>query len=193
MLSPMISSGDWVLDVGANVGHYTLRFSELVGERGRVISFEPVPETFELLAANVALMPHKNTTLINAAASEHSGLSTMVIPKFEDTGLDNFYEARLSGTESGLQVLRMTVDALALPHPLRLVKIDAEGHELSVLRGMQGLLGRDRPILIVEDNDPEVPTFLAGFGYSSEKVAGSNNWIFRPGGASEFPGRPSSR
>jgi ubiquinone/menaquinone biosynthesis C-methylase UbiE len=51
MLSPMVSAGDWVLDVGANIGQYTLRLSELVGESGRVISFEPVPETFELLAA----------------------------------------------------------------------------------------------------------------------------------------------
>src|SRR4030067_729726 len=52
-LESFISKGDWVLDIGANIGHYTLKFSSLVGENGRVFAIEPVPETFELLAANV--------------------------------------------------------------------------------------------------------------------------------------------
>ncbi len=51
----LISGGDWVVDIGANIGHYTLLFSKLVGPTGRVIAFEPMPETFELLCANVAL------------------------------------------------------------------------------------------------------------------------------------------
>lgn len=181
LLPRMVSPGDWALDIGANVGHYTLRLSELVGPGGRVISFEPVPETFDVLAANAALAPHRNITLINAAGSESAGISGMVIPKYEDGGLDNFYLARLSENESALQVLCLSVDSLALAHPIRLVKIDTEGHELAVLRGMKGLLERDHPTLIVEDNDPEVCVFLAGFRYSSdEKIADSSNRIFRP-------------
>jgi len=175
----MVSPGDWTLDIGANVGHYTLRLSDLVGPRGRVISLEPVPDTFELLAANAALARHSNITLINAAGSESASISGMVIPRQEDGGLDNFYLAHLSGNESKLEVLCIPVDSLSLPRPVRLVKIDTEGHELSVLRGMKGLLARDRPTLIVEDNDPEVSAYLAGFRYSSEKVAGSSNRIFR--------------
>src|SRR5689334_11447094 len=69
LLSRLVSPGDWVLDIGANVGHYTVRFSELVHREGRVFAFEPVPETFELLAANTALAALNNITLINAAAS----------------------------------------------------------------------------------------------------------------------------
>lgn len=176
----MVSSGDWALDIGANVGHYTLRLSELVGERGRVIAFEPVPEAFEVLTVNAALAPYRNITLINAAISESTSISGMEIPKYEDSELDNLYLAQLSAAASWLQVLCITVDSLALPHPIRFVKIDTEGHELAVLRGMKGLLNRDRPILVVEDNDPKVSPYLAGFGYSSEKVAGSSNMIFHP-------------
>lgn len=184
MLPQMVSSGDWVLDIGANVGHYTLRLSELVGQQGRVISLEPVPETFELLVANAALSKCKNITLINAAGSESTGVSGMVIPKDEDGGLDNLYLAHLSETAPGLQVLCIAVDSLDLSHPVRLVKVDTEGHELSVLRGMKGLLERDHPTLIVEDNDPEVGVYLAGFRYASEKLANSSNTIFRsPEGA----------
>ena len=185
----MVSAGDWALDIGANVGHYTLRLSEIVGERGRVIAFEPVPDAFEVLVGNAALSSEKNITLINAAASDSVSTSGMTIPKYEESGLDNLYLARLSRSESGLQVLCVTVDSLDLPHPVRFVKIDTEGHELSVLRGMNQLLHRDLPILLVEDNDPGVPGYLAELGYSSRKVAGSSNVIFRV----EAPGADASR
>ena len=188
LLSSMVRAGAWALDIGANVGHYTVRLSELVGERGRVISFEPVPETFELLAANVALIPQKNVTLINAAASDSTGLSSMQIPKFEDSGLDNFYTAHLSERPSALNVLRITVDCLTPPEPIRLVKIDAEGHELPALRGMKRLLDKDHPILIVEDNSSEISDYLIKFGYSSEKVDGSSNRIFRVAAQCVTPG-----
>src|SRR5262245_40218085 len=189
LLPSMLSAGDWVLDVGANIGHYTMRFSGLVGENGRVISFEPVPETFELLAAHAALAPFKNVTLINAAASESAGVVSMVIPQFDDTGLNNYYLAQLSNGRQGseLQVLRLSIDSLDLPHPIRLVKIDAEGHELSVVQGMRRLLGRDHPTLILEDNDPQVITVLEECGYSSERIANSSNRVFRPIGASTTP------
>lgn len=179
MLPEMVAAGDWALDIGANVGHYALRLSELVGEQGRVIAFEPVPDAFELLVANAAQAVQKNMTLINAAVSDSTFISGMVIPKNESSGLDNLYLAQLSQNESGLRVLCLTVDSLALPHPIRFVKIDTEGHELAVLRGMRELLRRDQPVLLVEDNDAEVPCYLAGLGYSSQKISGSSNRIFR--------------
>src|SRR6266581_7664130 len=60
ILPTLISVGDWVIDVGANVGHYTKRLSELVGPTGRVIAFEPVPETFALLAGNLQVFQNTN-------------------------------------------------------------------------------------------------------------------------------------
>jgi Methyltransferase FkbM domain len=89
--------------------------------------------------------------------------------------------AHLSEQAVGLRVLCVTIDSLALPHPIRLVKIDAEGHELSVLKGMSGILRRDKPHLIVEDNSEEVLPYLIAFGYSSSKIEGSSNRMFRCG------------
>ena len=88
ILSQLIKPGDWVIDIGANVGHYTKRFSELVGVHGRIIAFEPVPTTFALLAANVQLFAHANVTLINAAVSDKFGVVGMSIPR-SSTGLTN--------------------------------------------------------------------------------------------------------
>ena len=88
ILHKLISSGDWVVDVGANVGHYTKKFSELVGPSGRVIAFEPVPTTFSLLSANTERFTHLNVTLINAAVSNKLDIVGITIPKFT-TGLTN--------------------------------------------------------------------------------------------------------
>jgi len=178
ILDSLISAGDWVIDVGANVGHYTKRFSDLVGPQGRVIAVEPVAETFSLVSANALLFQHGNVTLLNVAASDHSGIAGMQVPRLE-TGLSNYYQARLSGGSTDRHVLTVRLDALALPHPIGLLKIDAEGHDPAVLRGAEALLARDHPTLIVETDSSEVVQHLRGLGYTNEKLPGSPNTLFR--------------
>ena len=112
------------------------------------------------------------------AASDESGVAGMRIPRFE-TGLNNYYQANLSKGEADLHVLTVKLDSLALPHPIRLMKIDAEGHDPAVLRGAEALLARDHPILIVETASSEVTEYLRQIGYASEKLPGSPNTIFR--------------
>jgi FkbM family methyltransferase len=180
LLSSFLSPGDWGIDVGANVGHYTARMSALVGKTGRVIAFEPVLDTFGILTTIVGLLPAQNVTLINAAASDAARMTGMTIPSFS-TGLQNYCQARVSDDGADTQVLCVSVDSMAFPHPVRLVKIDAEGHELSVLKGMQGLLRRDHPALIIEDTSAEVPGFLENLGYVTEKIDGSSNRMYRWG------------
>jgi FkbM family methyltransferase len=177
-LPTLLAPGDWVLDIGANVGHYAMRMSELVGPAGRVIAFEPVPDTFALLAANVRRFPHANVTLLNVAVSDGSAAVGMQIPSFAE-GLTNYYQAHLSDKPEGLTVLTLPVDALALPGRVRLAKIDVEGHELPVLRGMRALLERDHPVLIVETSSQETIELLHGLGYATERLPGSSNLLCR--------------
>ena len=176
MLDTFAGPGDWVVDVGANVGHYTAKLSKLVGPSGRVLAFEPVPRTFELLAANARHFPHANVTLMNVALSEASQLSSIEVPTVEG----GTYLAHLTTKETGLSILCLPLDAVPLPQRVKLVKIDAEGHELSVLRGMKNMLERDRPTLIVEVSSAAATNFLRERGYAMEKIDGSPNCIFRP-------------
>lgn len=180
VVADIIRPGDWILDIGANVGHYTKRFSELTGPTGRVIAFEPVPTTFALLASNARLFTHSNVTLFNAAVSDRFGPVGMAIPQF-DSGLTNYYEAHLSApTESDLSVLAMNIDSLGLEARIALAKIDAEGHEAAVLKGMRATLQRDMPVLIVETSSPEVIASLESLGYRHERLPESPNILFRP-------------
>lgn len=178
LLDTLIGQGDWVLDIGANVGHYAMRMSQLVGSSGRVIALEPVPDTFALLAANARLFEYPNVSLLNLAASDRVATASMQIPSFSD-GLVNYYQAHLSADAGALAVLTVPIDALSLP-PVKLVKMDVEGHELPALRGMRALLERDHPVLIVETGSQETLALLNGLGYTVERLPGSSNVLCRP-------------
>jgi FkbM family methyltransferase len=177
VLGNYLRPGSWVLDIGANVGHYAMRMSELVGPAGRVIAFEPVPDTFALLAANSRWFAHNNVSLLNVAVSETFSIAGMVMPSFTE-GLPNYYEAHLTSEQSGLSVLTLPVDSLVLPQTVALIKIDVEGHELSALRGMRKLLMRDHPPIILETgSDSVVRGLLEELGYATERLPGSSNLI----------------
>jgi FkbM family methyltransferase len=174
-LGKFLRPGDWALDIGANVGHYTMRMAALVGASGRVIAMEPVPDTFALLAENVRHFGYGNVSLLNCAASDDTAAIGMEIPRWTD-GSWNYYEAHLVPETSGLAILALAVDTLRLP-AIRLVKIDAEGHELAVLHGMRGLLERDHPVLIVESSAPETINLVESCGYSARRLPGSSNLL----------------
>jgi len=180
LLSQFVMPGDWIIDIGANVGHYTKKFSDLVGPEGRVIAIEPVPATFSILSANCQSFSNANVTLFNVAASEMFDVAGMEIPKFK-TGLANYYEAHIlpSCQESTFNVLTIPLDALCINSRIKLVKIDTEGHEKMVLKGMRQLLKQYHPILIVEAPSDDTVSFLSDFGYVSEKLPDSPNLIFK--------------
>jgi FkbM family methyltransferase len=172
-----LQPGDWAIDVGANVGHYTCRFSHLVGPQGRVIAFEPVPDTFELLSANTVHFSHANVTLLNLAASNGSQLFGLNIPQFE-MGLTNYYRANLTKSNAGTQVMSCAIDSLALSGRVRLLKVDAEGHDSLVIGGAEALLERDRPTIIIESDSPEVSDRLVKLGYARQRLPGSPNTVY---------------
>ncbi len=132
LLAEIVGEGDWVIDLGANIGHYACRLSELVGD-GRVIAFEPVPATFAILSANARHFRHQNVTLINAAASNSSESVRMMTPDL-DTGLPNYYQSQITD-DGDFSVMALPIDGLGLPHIIALIKIDVDGIEMDILKG----------------------------------------------------------
>ncbi len=133
--SDVVQMGDLVLDVGANVGQYTLRLSESVGGEGRVIAFEPIVETAEILAAMARRARYRNITLFNIAVSERAGLPRFRVPS-SATGLPNYFQARVS-RDGDRTIPCFALDELPFPHRIALVKVNLEEHEVSVIRGMR--------------------------------------------------------
>ena len=178
ILEKYVSKGDWVIDIGANIGTYTVKLSKIVGPVGRVIAIEPVPESFYLLTTNTSQCKNKNVTLINAAISNRNSCVGFKIPKFS-TGLDNYYQAHISpGFCNALKVLCISIDSLRLPNKISFVKIDSEDHEFQVLEGMEKLILKDKPTLIVEGKSPDILKMLCEIGYSAKFLKGSPNTLF---------------
>ena len=181
LLDKWIKPGDWVLDIGANVGHYSLRLSELVGKSGRVLVFEPVPSTVDLLASNMSRATYQNLSIFNVAVSNKTELVGMVVPEnFPESKNSNYYRAHISNNSNALNILSISIDSLNITHSIKFVKIDVEGHEIYVLKGMENLIKRDLPILLVEGDSSEVNNYLASLGYVGNRMQGSVNQVFEP-------------
>ncbi len=168
-----------VLDIGANIGHYSLRMAELVGPQGRVLSFEPILDTFEILVSNLAAKATVQISPWNTGVSDVFKTVKMSVPRF-DNGLPNYYEARIQSNtteNAGVPVICIAIDSLGLL-PVGFAKIDVEGHELSVINGMRNLIARDRPTLLIEGRNPEIAEILASAGYRHCDIDGSPNRLF---------------
>jgi FkbM family methyltransferase len=178
LLHQWVKPGSTAIDVGANIGHYTLRLAQLVGEQGRVIAFEPMPQTFRLLQHNVAVAAClANVTLYERAASDADRTVRMFQPTFSDSGLPDPYEASIR--PDGETVVRaVRVDSLAYRNDVSLVKVDVEGHEYQALLGMRDLIERCHPVLIVEGDAQAVRTLLEAMGYRSAHLPGSPNTVW---------------
>lgn len=178
LLDRLLRPGDWAIDVGANIGHYTKKCSDLVGVEGRVIAVEPVPTTFAILASNVAAFRFPNVTLLNVAASQCNSTLGISIPKSETGTEKNFYQAAVTQGMSDFRVVALQLDSLSLEHPVRLIKIDAEGHDSNVIDGLRRTLQRDHPIIVIESTSAECTSLLHSFGYMRTDLPKSPNSIW---------------
>ena len=184
LLSDWLRPGDWALDIGANIGTYSIRMSHLVGDDGRVIAFEPVLETFSLLTSNLIYAGCRNVTAINAAASNKVSVLEMRIPLLS-SGLENHYQATIASAgqntkDRAIRTMALKVGTLGLEHRIALVKVDAEGHEHFVLEGMRDVIVRDRPVLVLETTGDPVEEWLLGLGYRIQRFHRSPNTVFIP-------------
>ncbi len=172
-----VEPGQCVVDVGANIGYFTLLLAKKVGSQGRVIAFEPFSVVYEVLEKNVALNGYGNVTLVNKAVA---GRSAAV--GFSHVGTDLLSSIERIVPDSLNHVSAVSLDDYFGPVHRRVdfVKVDVEGAELSVLEGMQGILQNDHPILLIElhgcassvDVHPVVSNLLNA-GYSCCLLDGS--------------------
>lgn len=140
-----------IVDVGANFGYHSMQFSRILGPEGRVFSFEPQSQNYELLMRNIAHNSIANITPFNKACS--SSRATVSMPLITDTttvvNMGDFTLNQTGAASATTDVEAVPLDSMAFP-PIGLMKIDVQGWELSVLQGAKELLQKDRPTLIIE-------------------------------------------
>ncbi len=128
-------------DLGANAGIYSALLSKLVGPSGKVYAFEPVPDTFQIMSANIQTAECTNVIPMNMALSDHDGIMPMAYnPSYNPA---SSLEVREGQPTIDVRVASgdRLVESGECQVPVML-KIDVEGHELKALRGMKNILAR---------------------------------------------------
>jgi len=151
LLSAEVRPDMTVVDVGANIGYYTLLFSKLVGEGGRVYAFEPEPQNFALLRQNLTRNNRTNVELFNLAASDRRGESFLYL------STENHGDHQVYPSEAGRQKVGITMASLddCVSGPVDLLKMDVQGFEAHVLDGMQSIIARSPRLTIFTEFWPE--------------------------------------
>tara|TARA_B100000700_G_C15062736_1_gene867006 strand:- start:6509 stop:7357 length:849 start_codon:yes stop_codon:yes gene_type:complete len=181
LLNYAIIKGENVIDIGANYGMYTYHMSNLVGENGNVIAFEPIPFTFKTLTKICKRLSLKNVTLHMLAISDKNELASFKIPlqaaghlmagqaylgSRKDNHGDIENQVRWNKTT---EIISRTIhlDGSGLiREPISLIKLDIEGAEYFALKGAKKLIDENDPTIIMEIN----PWFLDGFSYSIDDL-----------------------
>jgi FkbM family methyltransferase len=156
----ILHPGDFVVEVGANIGAHTVFLAQLVGPTGSVMAFEPQRIVFQTLCGNLALNSITNVAAYQQAVG--SQLGQIVVPKIDYARQGNFGGLALGGHNQGEVVTVVTLDSLNV-RPCRFLKIDVEGMEKTVLQGAVRTIAQDKPLIYVENDRREKSDELIGF------------------------------
>jgi FkbM family methyltransferase len=136
-----IKPGDCVWDIGANVGFYTAKLSDLAGPQGMVVAFEPSPRNFSRLLITCA--PRKNVVLENSALGRECGVAAFEVSA-EESGVTDRLASVSSASSLQVQVLTGDEYVRRSQKPPDVVKVDVEGFEDDVLEGLHNTIGAKR-------------------------------------------------
>ena len=151
-----VQSGMVVADVGANVGIMSLVMARAVGEAGHVYAFEPDGENLQLLERNIVHNGYSGRVdLIDRAVTEHSGSATLFVSR-DNKGEHTLIRGAASpGTSTTVETVSMDDFFERTGVFPEFVKMDVQGAEVQVLRGMQRMLTRGFPKIILAEFWPK--------------------------------------
>jgi len=169
-----VVAGNTVIDIGANIGYFTLLASRLVGDTGTVVALEPSHVNLTRLSRHVSYNNSHNVLIASLAAGNGYAMPTINFSSFSNAGAASL---RPKPNIRGNRVLQWPLDALFQAHGIRpdVIKIDIEGYELEALKGMARTLASVGPVVICELTDAflrelgqsarELIDFMESFGY----------------------------
>jgi FkbM family methyltransferase len=179
--------GMTVVDVGANVGQYTLLAASSVGPTGYVHAFEADKRNFELLEANLAQNDYRSVKPNAVALSDTTGAVTLYSANSDNAGEHSLYQ--FDTTMRGQSIPAVTLDQymesafLGSTGHVDLIKIDVQGAEAKVLKGAEATLREHLPLVICEFEERwlqgmgsstiELKAWLRSLGYAAYRYVGS--------------------
>ena len=168
MIKQQIKKGNNVIDIGANIGYFTLLFAKLVGPDGKVFAFEPDPTNFSILKKNIEVNNYNNVILSQKAISDKTESTKLFLCKFSN-GMNRTYDSNLC--DKSLDIESTTLDnflnQINFSGKIDFIKIDTEGSEIKVLKGIEKIIEMNDDIsLQIEFN----PSSINECGFKSRSL-----------------------
>ncbi|MEM4282315.1 MAG: FkbM family methyltransferase [Candidatus Woesearchaeota archaeon] len=150
LVKKVIKKGNVVLDIGANIGYYTLIFAKLVGKEGKVFAFEPDPTNFSLLKKNVEINCYKNVVLVQKAVSNKTGKVKLYLSE-TNKGDHRIYDSHDGRKSIEVEVIQLDDYFKNYNGKVDFIKIDIQGAEWGAVQGMLNLLKKNKTVKIVTE------------------------------------------
>lgn len=170
LLMALLREGQVFVDVGANIGYFTVLGALSVGSAGRVFAFEPDPENFKLLRENCQLNALDNVTAEEAALSDSSGMGVLYLSE-DNLGDHKIYSSE--GEHAACEINLLNAADYFSRHDCApdVVKVDVQGAEAAVIKGMAPVLEQSMPgiTLVLEFS----PNSLRSAGSSGAELLGT--------------------
>lgn len=153
-----LKKGMTVLDLGGNIGFYTILARSIVGPEGRVFSFEPFPNNANLIRASIKENSFTNVTVVEAAVSDRIGKATLHLSPdacSEHSLLDLDFQYNLEPQQNEIEVQTLTVDDYLEKNvgnfKVDFIKMDIEGSESRAIKGMQKVLNENKHLTLITE------------------------------------------
>lgn len=159
----LLRPGATVLDVGANIGVFSIEAANIVGKDGKVISIEPFPFHADAIRRSAEANDFVQITVVSCAVADRFGAAVLSLPRGGNRGM--FTIGKVSGSEHG-DVPVSTIDEIVGDKQVDFIKMDIEGSEYRALLGAERTLRRSKPPILIELNEAALQTC----GSSSRKV-----------------------
>ena len=158
LIKKLIKKDDVVLDIGANIGYYTLILADLVGKNGQVYAFEPDPENFKLLKKNIEFNGYRNVKLFNNAVGSKKGKIKLYI---SEDNMGNHKIFQDDSKRNYVEVDMITLDSILSKKKIDFMKLDVEGSEPGVIAGGEKTLRNSSNLKFITEL---YPLFIEQFG-----------------------------
>jgi FkbM family methyltransferase len=185
--SGLLAKDSVLVDVGGNIGYYTMWLCTVAGGRGFVYSFEPSPDVVQLLRDNLDLNKITNAAVIESACGDNVGTTEFFLSSHHHS---SSIHAKWAGVEQGARrtvVAMTTLDAFFAPKTGRrapaFIKFDIEGGGTKALPGCRQLFREARPFVLIESHMPEedraISNVLCEFNYRGYRL-NNRKWVKKP-------------
>ncbi len=205
LLLSKVCAGDVVYDIGGNIGQFTIPLAEAVGDRGQVIAFEPERHSYKRLQENVKLNGLTNVRAFRVALGDKNSEERLFLRGFHNRQSSllpgNSWSERASQPVDVVQGGQF-LNAERLPPP-RAIKIDVEGYEYFVVRGLRDALANPTCVLMCCEIHPQllpkkisvetIIELVKTFGFSRNQTYPRGSQVFLVAHKGECSGRAGQR